>query len=89
MTFKKLIRVGGQHIFLLSQAVNSYTALRYGVFTNVTIITIITIDKQSKLEINSLPCLQPMQLTKEWSDVSHNHTVAKIRNHIYRAFRHD
>jgi len=27
------------------------------------------IDKESELEINSLPCLQPVQLAKEWTDM--------------------
>jgi len=27
------------------------------------------VDKESELEINPLPCLQPVQLAEKWSDV--------------------
>jgi len=30
---------------------------------------LILVDKESELEINSLPCLQPVQLVYKWSDV--------------------
>ena len=27
------------------------------------------VDKESELEVNSLPCLQPAQLAEEWDDM--------------------
>ena len=43
------------------------------------------LDKESELEINSLPCFQPVQLVEEWSDVVVSDVITLTEQRIYHS----